>query len=175
MSYYCNIYRAGPGVVTFGIYNLLGHIDGHIDVWLRVEDLRWVVSKTGNYANLTTIRPETDPLVWIPDERDTELLWPYIVKQVSATCDRQGRFILPEDQAKADAEQREFDESPPDSWQRRFASERRLNIYGIAWGAHHVMAGCPIIEDDFQAPDDPMTALTAKALELLDIKQSKEK
>jgi hypothetical protein len=167
MSHYCNIYRAGPGVVTFGIYNLLGHVDGHIDVWLRLEDLKWVWAKTGNYANLVSILAEDNPVVRIPDEEDAELIWPYILRQVQATCDRNGRFILPDDQAKADEEQRVFDESAPDSWQRRFSAERKMNIYGIDWGADHVMAGCPIIEDYQPAPDDPMVTLTTKALELL--------
>ncbi len=167
VSHYCNIYRAGPGVVTLGIYNSLGHIDGHINVWLRTADLSWVWAKTGNYANLISIHPVDKPVVKLPDEQDTAVIWPAIVKNVKATCDRQGQFILPECQAKADAEQMEFDQSPPDSWRRRFAAEGRGIRFGLSWGAEHAMAGCPIIERDYLPPDSPMHELTKQALLLL--------
>lgn len=153
MSSYCNVYQTSPGIVSFGIYNLLGHIDGHITVWLKVDGLAWCWAKTGDYANLTSILEVKEPVMRVPDEVDRELVWSHIVRQMQGTCFPDGRFILPEDQARADAEQKEFDGSPEDSWMRRAHAEQsstNVYLYGIPWGADRVMTGTAVSEHRYR-------------------------
>jgi len=106
---------------------------------------------------------------------DKRLIWSYIKRQVGNTCDRAGRFILPKDQRRADAEQKEFDESSPDSWQRRSQQIRHYN-YDMPWGAACVMQGMPItdIEDTcFDLEDRVMNQPAADLLATLPITRPK--
>jgi len=71
------------------------------------------------------------------------------------------------DQEKADAEQKEFDDSPEDSWQRRFRKKGMGIRHNLPWGASSVMAGCPIIDNWLSLFTEEDLAMNQAAAELL--------
>lgn len=169
MASYFNVYQVRPGLVEFTLHNLLGHVDGHITVWMSVDSQRWCWAKMGDFANLVSIRPNRTMAPRLPTKEDEDYFGALIRGRMAGTCDINGRFLYPEDQKRADELQAEFDALPADAWQRDSHRRACNDPWHMPWGTREVRTGSPFGGDTCELLKDLRDPRWPEAAKLLGI------